>query len=220
MKVWLRGATVDLLAEFSDEHVDGSVAMRRAASPDALEELVPREHAPLFSRERVQESELGRRQLCARPVDVRLDVVGVEAQLLDVDSVPTTWFRIADPAPCRCADPGCELLHRERLHEVVVGADLEGVHAVVLGAARRDDDDRRADPFVARLLDHAPAVDAGEHEVEDADVRPLVAQTSEPGLAVRDPHGVEPSRLEVPRHPASDDVVVFDDQDFRHAATP
>ena len=136
------------------------------------------------------------------------------------DRVAPTRFGVADAAPRGRANPRSELLHRERLHEVVVGADLEGVHAVVLGAARGDDDDRRADPLVARLLDHAPAVDAGEHEVEDADVGPLVAQTGEPGLAVRDPDGVEPGRLEVSRHPAGDDVVVFDDQDFRHAATP
>src|SRR6266536_1059827 len=51
-----------------------------------------------------------------------------------------------------------ELGHRERLHEVVVGADVERVHAVVLGPARADDDDRRADPLGASALDHAPAV--------------------------------------------------------------
>ena len=31
---------------------------------------------------------------------------------------------------------------------------------------------------------------------------------------------VEVGRLEMARHPAGDDVVVFDDQDLRHAATP
>ena len=59
----------------------------------------------------------------------------------------------------------------------------------------------------------------GKHEVEDADVGPLVAQPREAGLAVRDADGVESGGLEVSRHPACDDVVVFDDQDFRHPAT-
>ena len=36
------------------------------------------------------------------------------------------------------------------------------------------------------------------------------------GLAVGDPDGVEAGRLQVPRHSAGDDVVVFDDQDLRH----
>ena len=92
--------------------------------------------------------------------------------------------------------------------------------AIVLRPASRDDDDRRADALVPRLLDHAPAVDAGQHEVEDADVGPLVAKARESGLAVGDADRVEPGRLEVTRHPAGDDVVVFDDQDLRHPATP
>ncbi len=76
-----------------------------------------------------------------------------------------------------------------------------------------------ADPLRARLLDDAPAVDPGEHEVEDADVGPLVAQAGQPGLAVGYAYRVEAGRLEVARHPAGDDVVVLDDQDLRHPAT-
>ena len=82
-----------------------------------------------------------------------------------------------------------------------------------------DDDDRRADPLAARLLDHLPAVEPGEHEVEHADVGPLVAESCEARLAVRDADGVEPCRLEVPRHPLSDDVVVLDDQDLCQVPT-
>ena len=148
---------------------------------------------PLLACERVDEPELGRGQLGARSVDVRLDVVGVEPELLDLDLVAAPRLGLADAATRGRAHARCELLHRERLHEVVVGADLERVDAVVLRAARGDDDDRRADPLVARLLDHAPAVDPGKHEVEDADVGALVAQTREPRLAVRDADGVEPA---------------------------
>ncbi len=134
--------------------------------------------------------------------------------------VAAAGLRFAHTSARCCADTRGQLLHRERLDEVVVGTDLERVHAVVLRASGGHDDDRCADPFVSSLLDHAPAVDAGEHEVEDADVGPLVAQTREPGLPVRHADGIESSRLEVPRHPAGDDLVVFDDQDFRHSATP
>ena len=86
----------------------------------------------------------------------------------------------------------------------------------MLGAACRDDDDRRADPLAAGLLDHLPAVDAGEHEIEHADVRPVVAQSREARLAVRDADRVEPRGLEVARHPLRDHLVVLDDQDLRH----
>ena len=57
----------------------------------------------------------------------------------------------------------------------------------------------------------------GQHQVEDTDVRPLVAQPREPGLAVGDPDGVEPRRLEMTSHPLGDEIVVLDDQDLRHA---
>ena len=86
----------------------------------------------------------------------------------------------------------------------------------MLGAARADDDDRRPDPLAARLLDHAPPVDAGKHQVEHADVRLLEAQPREPRLAVGDADGVEAGGREVTRHALGDDVVVLDDQDLRH----
>ena len=86
----------------------------------------------------------------------------------------------------------------------------------MLGPARGDDDDRCPDSLASRLLDHLPPVEAGQHEVEHADVRSLVTQPGEAGLAVRDPDGVEPGRLEMTRHPLGDQVVVLDDQDLRH----
>ena len=78
-----RGARVDLLAQLADEDVDGAVAVRGAPAPDPLQQLVAGEHAALVERERVDEPELGRRQLGALAVDVRLDVARVEPQLLD-----------------------------------------------------------------------------------------------------------------------------------------
>ena len=215
MNVWRGGARVDLLAQLADEDVDGAVAVRGAAAPDPLQQLVAREHAATVERERVEEPELGRRQLGAGAVDVRLDVARVEPELLDLDLVAAARFLRARAAAGRRSDTRRKLLHRERLHQVVVGAELERVDPVVLGAARADDDDRRADPLAARLLDHAPAVDAREHQVEHADVGLLVAEPREAGLAVRDADRVEPGGGQVARHPLGDDVVVLDDQHLR-----
>ena len=152
-------------------------------------------------------------------VDVGLHLARVDRQLLDLD-------RLAAPllgrphAPPRGGDhPRDQLAHRERLHEVVVGADLERVHAVVLGAPRRDDDDRRADPLRARGLDQLPAVELGQHQVEHADVGVLEPQPRQPQLAAADDDRVEAGRGEVPRHAVRDHVVVLDDQDLPHAPT-
>ena len=122
----------------------------------------------------------------------------------------------ADAATSRRAPARDKLFHGERLHQVVVRPDLEGVDPVVLGPPRADDDDRRSDPFGARRLDQLPAVDPRQHQVEHADVRPLVTQPREPGLPLVHPERVEARRREVSRHPLGDDVVVLDDQHLRH----
>ena len=88
--------------------------------------------------------------------------------------------------------------------------------AIVFGAARGDDDDRCADSFGARCLDHAPAVALRKHQIEHHDVGTLEAQAGEALLALADHHGVEPGRGEMPCHALGDDAVVFDDQDFGH----
>ena len=90
------------------------------------------------------------------------------------------------------------------------------MHAVVLGTARGDDDDRSRDPFGAHRLDQLPAVEAGEHEIEDARVGLLVSESRESLLAVGDPDRVESGRAEVSRHPLGDDLVVFDDEHLGH----
>src|SRR5580765_69655 len=126
-------AAIDLVPKPADEDVDGSVAVRLAPPPEALEQLVTRNHAAALERERVEQAELGRGQLSVLPSHVRLDVVRVDQQLLDLDRLSTRDLRDANSAPGGSADPRDELLHGERLDEVVVGADLECMDAVVLG---------------------------------------------------------------------------------------
>ena len=66
-------------------------------------------------------------------------------------------------------DPGDDLAHRERLGEVVVGADAEPDEDVGLVGARREHEDGHG----AHGLDaaaHLEAVEAGEHDVEHDEV--------------------------------------------------
>ena len=85
---------------------------------------------------------------------------------------------------CGLADSSDELLHGERLDEIVVGADLECMDTVVLRPSCADHDDRRPDAFRSRLLDEAPAVHAGQHQVDDADLGILEPQPGESRLPV------------------------------------
>src|ERR1700722_7404538 len=210
---------VDLLAQAADEDVDGAVAVGLAPPPDLLQQLVPGDDAPAVEGEGVQELELRRRQAGVRAADEGLHLARVDPQLLDLDRLAAALLGGGHPAPRRRTDGRDELAHRERLDEVVVGSDLERMDTVVLGPARGDDDDRRTDPLRARGLDQLPAVELGQHEIEDADVRILEAQPGEPDLAAPDDDRVEAGRREVARHPVGDHRVVLDDQDLGHAPT-
>jgi hypothetical protein len=123
--------------------------MRLAAAPEPLQQLVAGDDAPALQRERVQEPELSRGQLRALPGDVRLHLARVDPKLLDLDRLSARGFLRRDAPPGCDADARDQLLHRERLDQVVVGADLQRVHAVVLRPARADDHDRRSDPSAA-----------------------------------------------------------------------
>jgi hypothetical protein len=153
----------------------------------------------------------------------RRNSVGVRSRLSPSTNAWTTDGSMRRPstsAARRGANACDELLHREGLDDVVVGAELERADAVDLAAARADDDDRSADAFLARGLDHAPAVELGEHQVEHAHLRALVAETCERRSAVGDPDRVEPGGTHVTRHAVGDDLVVLDDQDLRHRVNP
>jgi len=219
MKVWCEAGRFDLLAQPADEHVDGAIAMRLAPAPELLQQLVARRHAARVECELIEQPELGRRELRTLAVDVSLDLARVDAQLLDLDRLAARRLLALDAAPRCGAHTRDELLHRERLDEVVVGADLERVHAVVLGAASRDDDDRGADPLAPHRLDQLPAVDAGQHQVEHAGVGLLVAEPRQSLVAVADPDRVEAGSAEMAGHPLGDHLVVLDDQHLRHTVS-
>src|SRR5439155_8852220 len=130
----LRRDAVDLLAQPPDEDVDGAVAVGLAAAPHLLEQLVAGDHATPVQGERVEQLELRRRQAGALAVHVGLHLARVDAQLLDLDRVAALLLGGAHAAPGRGADARHELAHRERLHQIVVGPDLERVHALEIGA--------------------------------------------------------------------------------------
>ena len=81
-------AAVDLVAELPHEDVDRAVAVAVAPAPDPLHQLVARDDPAGLERERVEKPELHRRQLGAGPVDERLDVVGIDRQLLELSESP------------------------------------------------------------------------------------------------------------------------------------
>ena len=109
-----------------------------------------------------------------------------------------------------------ELGHAERLGEVVVGAQRQRGDLVVLVAARADGEDRRHQALVACALDQPPAVQARQHQVDDAHVGPLEAQLAQALGAVLRPFDVESRGAQMGPHRPRDDAVVLDHEYCGH----
>ena len=117
--------------------------------------------------------------------------------LLEVDLQVAVLERLLEPvlrlrergAPQHRLHPAAELAHRERLGDVVVGAELEAEHLVDLLGPRgeHDDRDRAARPDLAA---HLEAVHPREHQVEHDQVEVVLAQAVERLLAVEGGHHV------------------------------
>jgi hypothetical protein len=121
-------------------------------------------------------------------------------------------------SPRERAHPGDEFARAERLREVVVGSDRETDDAVDLLAPGREHDDvrirERADP--ATCLN---AVDAGQHEVQDDDVRGEGLHRTDGRQAVECLVDREPFALEVVADEDPDRLLVVDDEIMGLVAT-
>jgi len=90
--------------------------------------------------------------------------------------------RLSGPTEQR-THAGDKLAGREGLREVIVGTELEPNYLVELGIARRE----HQDGHIALLPDaaaHLEAVEIGQHDVEEHDVRPALMERLEAAFAV------------------------------------
>ena len=99
-------SSIDLVPQLPDEDVHRTITVPVAATPDPLHQLLARDHTAGLERKRMQQPELGGRQLGAAPVDVRLHVARVDQELLDLDRLAPVRRLGADTPTHRCAHPG------------------------------------------------------------------------------------------------------------------
>ena len=83
-------------------------------------------------------------------------------------------------------DPEYELPRAERLGDVVVGAHGQAQDPVVLLAAGGDHDDRQRGAVGPQLTKDLDAVEARQHQVQQHEVRWVLAGTYQRGVAVGD----------------------------------
>ena len=115
------------------------------------------------------------------------------------DDVAVRELRLLEPrlrAPQHGANAREQLARRERLREVVVGAELEPADAIGLLVARRQHDDGHARPR-SDLPAHIEAVHVGQADVEDDDAHRITLELGECIAAAARQHDVEAVAFEV-----------------------
>src|SRR5437667_3505124 len=199
-------AVVHLLTELPDADGD-RVRITLVVVPDPLLDILAREHPSLVAGERLQKSILPRRERDLPAGATHASRLGVDLQIIDPDEPRPVDRRAADERP----HPNPQLRHLERLGQVVVRADLEPADSVLQGAASGQHQDRRRIAAPPERLAHLPAVDAGEHQVQDdGGILPLSGQRQRLDAVARPIDSVARLLQTLP-DPAGDRRFIFDE---------
>ena len=114
------------------EDVDGAVTPRLAASPDLLQHSSRVTTRPCSIASAYNNRNSVRRQLAILPIHERLHVPPIHHQLLDPDRLPPMLLLRPHPPPRSRPHPSHQLLHRKRLHQIIIRPDLQRMHPIVL----------------------------------------------------------------------------------------
>jgi signal transduction histidine kinase len=177
--------------------------------PDLVHDLLALDDLARVGHEHEQEVELTRRELHGFSVLGHGAGRGIEPQTSDFDR-RLALGRL--PAPHDRADPRRELPRGERLHDVVVGAELEPQDPVDLLTASGEHDDRHLGAL-ADLSAQVAAVAVGQHDVEQDDVGLDPVERLARALDGARHLRVEPVALEMLGERLGDGLLVLDDQD-------
>src|SRR3954447_10897227 len=183
-------------------------------APHLVEQLLARDHQALVAHQVLEQLELALGELDAALPAGDLVRVGVEHQVADAQRRHPARRAAAQQR----AHAREQLLALERLDEVVVGPDVEPLHARLQRVARSEDEDRRVVLVLAQPLGHVDPVEPGQAEVEDDEVGQEGVGLVQRGHAVGgdlDVVALEPQRA---LQDLGDVLVVLDDEDADRAS--
>ncbi len=190
--------------------VDGALVALEVVAENLLHELHAGVHAAGVAGEGGEELELGGREVDLLALHHHLVAGDVDDQVPEVQDLDLGLGFHAGAAQ-QGADAGHELAGRERLDEVVVGAELEADDAVLDLTLGGEHDDGHVGG-VADGAANALAGQLGEHEVEDDEVEGVLLELLHGRLAVA--HGAHPVTLalQVRLHGVADYLLVLNQQ--------
>ncbi len=191
-----------------------TVFARLAALPDLPDRLLPRHDATRVAQEQLEQIRLARRENHFAPTSLHRARRGIERQVAEREQL---FRRVAAK---QRAHTGEELLGRERLDEVVVGAGVEPGHAVGHCVARGQEQHRRREALRAEPPADGQPVEARHGHVEHDQVGGRALDGGERLAAVS--RGLDHVAVGGERpveHPADRSVVVdHEDRGLGHAA--
>src|SRR5581483_4259385 len=188
-------AVLERAAQPADVNVDGSLVALEFEPPHALQQDRPRERDAGVACELQQQRELTRLERDAGAVDARF-----ARGFVDFQAAETQRRRKGDRARSRAAREGFDardhLARRERLDDVVVGADLQADDAIDFLRSRRQDENGKLDVLSPQRADDVEPVDHRQTEIEQQQVR-AVARRAQSRGSVAGGVAAEPFALEV-----------------------
>ncbi len=193
----------------ADVDVDRPIDHGFAVHVETVEQLLSGEYPPRGAHQGLQQLELGRRQLDRSAVEGHLVLFGVEHQ----GTVGKNRFLFGHgPGPPQdCLDPLHQFPWAEGLDHVVVRPEGEPQHPVDLLFAGGQHQDRHiGEP--AQLAADLPAVDPGQHHVEDDEGRRTPLRQFQGLSPVMDDRRGEAFPLQVGADQGRRVAVVFDDE--------
>src|SRR5579883_1933416 len=125
----LLAAGVEQLAQPADMDVDGALVDIDVAAPDAVEQLLAREHAARMLQEELEQAIFGRPEIDRTARTRHAALLAVE---LDVAIGEHGGETLGACAPQQAFHASEQCGHRERLDDVVVGAGRKSPHPLAL----------------------------------------------------------------------------------------
>ncbi|MCY1440033.1 hypothetical protein D9M71_562900 [compost metagenome] len=195
--------------------VDRMLIAFMVVAPHGIEQVQARKHLARLAGEEVQQVELTWGEVQALAVQRRLACQRVDEQTAGTQAArihfQVTSHRL-DPAQQRL-DPGHQFKHRERLGQVVVGAQFQAEDAVHFTGAGAGDDDRCVVRHGPGPAANFQAVDARQHQVENQGVPVTLFQQFQGSVAIAFVHHVQLLVTQVQGDQVGDVLIVLDHQD-------
>ena len=208
-----RRLALDLLPQPQDVHIHRAIG-DGAIAPHCIQQLLPAEDYARPRHQVFQQAVFGGRQRQFLAAQTHAAAVAIQFQ--------AARFQDADGRRLRAElqpDARDQFAHEERLHHVIVRADLQTDDAVGFGGPRRQEDHGNVAQvrIGAELLTDLQAIAIGQHDIEQHQVRtrlPAKLQRSFAGLRV---HALEAFLLQVVAKQGHQVRIVFDDYNLSHS---